>query len=93
LEHILPEETDGGWPEFDEDAARLYVRKIGNLALLLAKSNSDLRSSDFKTKKTVYKNSPYELTRMVSKYAEWTTSEIVERQKTLADLALKAWPL
>lgn len=93
LEHILPEQPGNNWPEFDEDTARSYVRRIGNLALLLAKSNSDLRSSDFKTKKAVYKNSPYELTRMVSKVSVWTKNEIAARQKTLADLALKTWRL
>jgi hypothetical protein len=93
LEHILPEQPGANWPQFDEDTARIYVRRIGNLALMLAKNNSDLRSSDFKTKKAVYKASPYELTRMVSKSPSWTKNEIGERQKALATLALKAWPL
>lgn len=68
-------------------------RRIGNLALPLAKSNSDLSSGDFKAKKTIYKDSPYELTRMVAKLPAWTKKEIAERQKTLSDLALKAWAL
>lgn len=93
LEHILPEQPGDNWPEFDEDTARSYVRRIGNLALLLAKSNSDLRSSDFKTKKAVYRSSPYELTRMVSRVSVWTKNEIAARQRTLADLALKTWQL
>ena len=93
LEHVLPEQTGDNWSEFDEDTARIYVRRIGNLALLLAKNNSDLRSSDFKTKKAAYKGSPYELTRMISKCSSWTKKEIGERQKTLAELALVAWPL
>lgn len=63
------------------------------MALLLAKTNSDLHSGDFKTKKASYKNSPYELTRMIAKSPSWTKEEISSRQKTLADLALKAWPL
>jgi len=93
LEHILPEEPGKNWPEFDEEIVSVYTRRIGNLALLLAKSNSDLRSSDFKTKKAVYKDSAYELTRMVARVSTWTKKEIAERQKTLANLALKAWPL
>jgi hypothetical protein len=93
LEHILPEEPGKNWPEFDEEIVSVYTRRIGNLALLLAKSNSDLRSSDFKTKKAVYRDSAYELTRMVAKVPSWTKKEITERQKTLANLALKAWPL
>jgi hypothetical protein len=93
LEHVLPEELEGNWPDFDDDTVRVYVRRIGNLALLLAKSNSDLKSANFKTKKAVYKDSPYELTRMIAKFSSWTKDEIVTRQKALAELALKAWPL
>jgi hypothetical protein len=93
LEHVLPEQPGDNWSEFDQDTARVYVRRIGNLALLLARNNSDLRSSDFKTKKAAYKSSPYELTRMISKYSSWTKNEIGQRQRVLAELALKAWPL
>jgi hypothetical protein len=93
LEHILPEQREGNWPHFDEETAKIYVKKIGNLALLLAKSNSDLKSSDFKSKKAVYKRSPYELTRMISKASDWTKDSIGARQKALAELSLRAWPL
>jgi hypothetical protein len=93
LEHVLPQAPEQNWPEFDEDETKIYARRIGNLALLLAKTNSDLQSSDFKTKRTIYKDSPYELTRMIAQNKTWTKDEISSRQKTLADLALKAWPL
>lgn len=93
LEHVLPEVPGSKWPQFKGDAAKLYSKKIGNLALLLAKSNSDLRSDGFVTKKSVYRQSPYELTRQISRAKEWGPDEIIERQKTLATLALKAWPL
>jgi len=92
LEHVLPERFDNKWGKFDEDSARAYVKKIGNLALLLAKSNSDLRSADFNTKRAIYKKSPYELTRQISTVSEWNEEKIAERQKGLAELALKAWP-
>jgi hypothetical protein len=93
LEHVLPEVPETNWPQFDEEAAKLYVKRIGNLALLLAKSNSDLRSSTFATKKAVYKNSPYELTRQIAKAKNWGPAQITERQKGLAQIALVAWPL
>ena len=93
LEHVLPEKPDGNWPQFDEETARIHVKRLGNLALLLAKNNSDLRSSDFKTKKETYKDSPYELTRQISTASAWDAKQIAERQKTLAELALRAWPL
>lgn len=93
LEHILPERRDNNWPKFDEETARIYVKRIGNLALLLAKNNSDLRSADFQSKKKLYKDSPYELTRQLSTVSEWDGKQISVRQKGLAELALRAWPL
>jgi hypothetical protein len=93
LEHVLPERPEHYWDDFDEEKARIYTKKIGNLALLLAKSNSDLKSKDFKTKKEVYQHSPYELTRQISTVQTWDEKQIVERQKVLAGLALRAWPL
>ena len=93
LEHVLPERPEKNWPQFPDESARIYVKRIGNLALLLAKTNSDLRSADFKTKKDVYKDSPYELTRQISTVADWNEKQISERQKGLAELALRAWPL
>ncbi|MBI4479079.1 MAG: DUF262 domain-containing protein [Acidobacteria bacterium] len=93
LEHVLPEKPQGNWPQFDEEKTKLVTKRLGNLALLLAKSNSDLRSADFNTKKSVYKDSPYELTRQIATVSEWTEEQIAKRQKGLAELALRAWPL
>ena len=93
LEHILPQAPVDNWPQFDEEEVKIYARKIGNMALMLAKTNSDLQSSDFKKKKIIYRGSPYELTRMVAQSKDWTKEAITDRQRVLADLALKAWPL
>jgi hypothetical protein len=93
LEHILPQAPQQDWAHFNEEELRIYTRRIGNMALLLAKSNSDLANNDFQAKKAVYKESPYELTRMIAQNSVWTKDEITSRQRSLADLALKAWPL
>jgi hypothetical protein len=93
LEHVLPEHPEGNWNQFDEDTAAAYVKRLGNLALLLAKSNSNLKSADFTTKKAIYKDSPYELTRQIATQIDWSKERITERQKGLSKLALKAWPL
>ena len=53
LKHVLPEKPEANWPSFDEEKTKLYAKRLGNLALLLAKSNSDLRNADFKTKKVI----------------------------------------
>ena len=93
LEHILPERPENKWPQFDDEGVKTYVKRIGNLALLLAKSNSDLRSANFAAKKLVYEKTPYELTRQIAKMLKWEVEEITERQKVLAALAIRAWPL
>jgi Protein of unknown function DUF262/Protein of unknown function (DUF1524) len=93
LEHVLPEKPEGNWPQFNEEEHAAYWRRIGNLCLLPKGVNSDLRSADEKTKFAVYKDTPYELTRHIPDAPHWTKETICERQKGLAKLALKAWPL
>jgi hypothetical protein len=93
LEHILPEVPGDEWPRIDDETRKIYAKRIGNLALLLAKNNSDLGSDSFAKKKMVYATSPYELTRQIASVASWGPDEITSRQKILANLALKAWPL
>lgn len=93
LEHILPIKPNGNWENFDRELAETYVKRLGNLALLPAQSNSDLKSASFKEKKEIYKVAPYILTKGISEIPEWNYMQIIERQKHLADLALKTWPL
>jgi Protein of unknown function (DUF1524) len=93
LEHVLPVNPDHTWTNFNRETIDLYVKRLGNLALLPAKANSDLRSASFKEKKEVYQAAPYELTRQISTVTDWTVERIVERQRILAGLALQAWPI
>ena len=95
LEHVLPVKPDDSWNRFfpNQETKQAYVRRLGNMALLLAKSNADLASGDFETKKVAYADSPYELTRQIATVDYWTEAQIFERQKGLAELALRAWPL
>jgi hypothetical protein len=91
LEHVLPDKPEGNWPQFTDDQVKLYYRRIGNLCLLRASENSTLKSANFQTKKPILANSPYVLTQQIGAEAAWTTTEIAERQKRLANLALRAW--
>ena len=55
LEHVLPENPDQSWQRsFSDDAVSHWAYRIGNLALLLAKTNSTRSGASFKTKKTGY---------------------------------------
>ena len=93
LEHVLPNKTEGNWPQFSQEEKEQYSKRIGNLCLLQSRENSTLKSSPYKDKKSVYKNSQYRLTKQIAEVNEWTTSAIEDRQKELSKLALKTWPL
>jgi hypothetical protein len=58
LEHFLPKKPEGNWPQFNEEEVRQLATRFGNLALLRASDNSDLKSESFKDKKQTYAKSP-----------------------------------
>lgn len=93
LEHILPEKPEGNWPTFTDEQVKLYYKRVGNLCLMRASDNSTAKSAAFQTKKPIFAKSPYVLTKQIADASEWTTTEIVERQKTLATIAVKTWSI
>jgi len=92
LEHVLPENPETGW-KIDEAVASAYFKRIGNLVLLQKGVNVDIGNSDFETKKQAYKNSTFSLTKEVANKATWGSKEIEDRQKRLAKIAVKTWPI
>jgi hypothetical protein len=93
LEHILPDRPEGNWPQFSEDDVKLFRNRIGNLALLQATDNSTVKSGAFSEKRSILAESPYGTTSQVGKEEDWTPARIDERQKALALIALRAWPI
>jgi hypothetical protein len=93
LEHVLPEKPEGNWPSFTDEQVKLYYKRVGNLCLMRASDNSAAKSAGFGIKKPIFATSPYVLTKQIADAADWTTAEIVERQKTLAAIAAKTWPI
>lgn len=93
LEHILPKKPEENWPQFDEDTVRQLTTRLGNLALMRASENSDLKSQAFSDKRKIYAASPYLLTSQIAEAEDWKPETIDERQRTLADLAVKTWPI
>ena len=70
LDHVLPDRTDGNWPQFSEEDKRAYLKRIGNMVLLAQKMNSVLRSSPFQEKKKIYAPSKLGLTAKVARFKE-----------------------
>ncbi len=93
LEHVLPKQPEGNWPQFNHEEVRLYSRRLGNLALMRASDNSTVGSAAFEDKKGFYAQSPYALTSEIADYRQWTVQAIAKRQHHLAQLALQAWPV
>ena len=93
LEHILPKNPQGSWPQFSDDETAMYVNRLGNQALLRASDNSHVGNAGFADKRRLYRESPYRLTKTVADVVDWTPEEVVARQQRLAELALAAWPI
>jgi len=93
LEHVLPKKPLVNWPNFTAEEVPVWVNRLGNQALMRARDNSDLQSDDFGRKKAIYAASPYILTSQISDLADWNCDAVAERQRALAVLAVKTWPI
>ncbi|MEA2691633.1 MAG: hypothetical protein QOJ16_1020, partial [Acidobacteriota bacterium] len=93
LEHVLPESPGKEW-RLDPDLMQAYYRRIGNLALLPKTPNELAGNEGYRsTKRAILKRSNFKLTFTIAENEEWGFAQIDKRQKELAELAVKAWPL
>jgi hypothetical protein len=94
VEHVLPEHPGANWPNVRPEEAKAYFRRIGNLTLLSAPINSAIGNSGFSAKSPSLATSEFKLTSEIAQqHTIWGVLEINARQKRLAALALKTWPL
>jgi hypothetical protein len=93
LEHILPDNPVSGWDHFDTETAPAYCERLGNMVLLQATRNAVAGNSSFSTKRRHYADSTFILTKEIADKRQWGPNEIDERQKRLAALAVKTWPI
>lgn len=94
LEHILPRSPDATWSTtFSDDEAAAYASRLGNLTLLAVDPNGAAGSESFAAKKSILAASKFVLTKLAARSKQWSPSTIEARQKTLAAIAVKAWPL
>ncbi len=90
LEHVLPKTLPSVWA-FNPDQHRAYVKRLGNLAIMSTRLNSDIGNSSFEIKKPYYEASDFTLTEAISENAQWTEAEINSRQARMAELAVSTW--
>jgi len=102
VEHVLPQnpKTDSVWVKwFPVEADRgQYVHRLGNLALLSRRKNSEAQNFEFDTKKAKYFAastgvSGFALTTQVLQKSEWTPEVIIQRQKELLAKLRTLWRL
>jgi hypothetical protein len=92
LEHILPKNpATGTWKAFDPETVSVWARKLGNLCLLASDENGAATNAEFSDKKAIYAKSALKLTVEVANHTQWDAKAIQDRQKQLAQLAVKAW--
>ncbi len=91
LEHVLPQTYSSAWSSVPADQHSNLVKRLGNLALLNKRMNSKVANADFNTKKPYFAASKIKLTSSLAGLPEWTPATIEQRQRTLAQLAVKAW--
>ena len=93
LEHILPKSLKvGQWTSFTEDEQKLYVHRLGNMALLQKGPNGRIGNKEWTVKKPILASSSLHLTAETSSTARWNVKAISDRQERLAELAVRAWP-
>ncbi len=92
VEHIMPQKPDAGWA-IAPDVHKAYYKRIGNLCLMSKEKNSRMKSVVFDERKEAYANTPFLLTKEIAESVVWDEKAIVDRQKHLAELAVKAWPI
>lgn len=93
LEHILPENPQKEWPHIPVETANAYYKRIGNLVLLKATTNASIGNGSFEKKKAAFAASSYALTSMVAQFNGWDAGAIEQRQRVLAEWAVKTWPI
>ena len=92
VEHVLPQNPQGNWPQFSDQELEDLVFRIGNMALLPKGVNKDIGNASYATKRPVLAQAPFALTQtLAADNEDWTPSRMAGRQKALAKLASTVW--
>jgi len=92
LEHVMPDKPNDDW-DIPPSEMQSNYKRLGNMALLLAKENVRIGDAGFAQKKKVYKESPFLVTQEIAEHKHWNAEEIQKRQEQLALYVPKVWPI
>ena len=94
LEHVLPKRAKvAEWPKFEPDEIGFHSLKLGNMTLLKERDNTKLGNKAFSIKKPVIAKSKLNLNKTFKRKAKWEQADIVARQKSMAEHAVKVWKI
>lgn len=94
LEHILPEHPSDAWWYIEESRQDRLIYRIGNMTPLESSRNRDLGNADYATKREIFAQSAFQLTRAVAEhYESWDEQKIDTRQQQLANAAAGIWKI
>lgn len=92
LEHILPEKPSEDWSYIEDSKQDRLIYRIGNMTPLETARNRDVGNADYASKRAVYRQSSFQITRAVAEhYDHWDEQKIEARQTRLAKLASGIW--
>ncbi len=94
LEHVLPQNPGAGWDQFSEEEIEAMVFRLGNMTLLQSSANRDQGNEDYATKRPVYAQSGFAVTRkLAQENAEWNPERLAARQAWMAKQAIAIWQI
>ena len=92
VEHILPESADDSWGDFNQEAIRRSVYRIGNLTLLEKKLNRVVGTLSYAEKIIYFHQSNSQITNKIAEnYDSWNEDKVSTRQKEFAKDAKSIW--
>ena len=92
VEHILPESADDSWGDFNQEAIRRSVYRIGNLTLLEKKLNREVGTLSYAEKIIYFHQSNSQITNKIAEnYDSWNEDKVSTRQKEFAKDAKSIW--
>jgi hypothetical protein len=92
VEHILPQNPEGGWEQFSEMEADANVYRIGNMTLLETTKNREIGNAAFGIKRAAFEESMFETTKKIAAdNDDWTPQRVAARQNSMAKVAISIW--
>lgn len=92
IEHILPENPSEDWLWIEDAKQDRLIYRLGNMTPLETARNRDLANGSYETKREVYAQSDFQITRAIAEhYHTWDEAKIESRQKQLAKIATGIW--